>query len=108
MGPYRPVFQLLSLRRHIPTGHPSPSREAAARRVEESEVVAVADARHAAEETPAAEEAGLDVCCFRDAAEVGTVEADYEEGGASEEDGGYHGAWVGVVGPVGGVERIGP
>lgn len=75
-GPYRPVFQLVSLRRHLPTGHPSPSREAAPGRVEESEVVAVADARHAAEETPAAEEAGLDVGCFGDAPEIGSVEAD--------------------------------
>ena len=66
--------------RHLPTGHPLPSRESAAWRVEEAEVVPVPDARDATEETPSSEEAGLDVACFGDSAEVGAVEPDEDEG----------------------------
>ena len=76
--------------------------------MKQPKIVSVAHARDPTEETPFAPEGRLDERGLRDAAQVGAVEGVAAEAGGCEQDDGDDGAGIGVVGPVCGVEGVGP
>jgi hypothetical protein len=76
--------------------------------MEESEVVAIAYAGDSPEETSLSKKGRVDVTGIGDASEVSAVEVNHEQGGGGEQHGGDQVAGLGVVPPVGGIERVGP
>lgn len=75
-------------RRHLPPDHPPPPGRPPARRMKQMKIIRIADPRHLSEQTPLAEEAGADMGCAGDAAQVQAVDADAgQDGGCQEQRG---------------------
>ena len=99
--PTNPLLAIRILLRFANLPQPAPAQQAPAGRVEQAEIVAVADARHVAVQAAAAEEGGLEVVGAGDAAQVVFVEGVEGEGRGGGEDGEDYGLRAGVVAGVG-------
>lgn len=87
---HRLILQFLLLLRHAPPRQPTPARQTPSRRMKDAEIISIPHAGHASDKTPLAEEAGADVACGGNAAQVAAVEGVEGEACAGEDEGWDH------------------
>jgi len=105
---HRVVLQVCLLLGYFPSWKPTPSSESSTWRVEEVEVICIADSGHCSKQAPLPKESRPDVRSLGNAPQVRTVESNRDEYCSCEKECGDYRPGVCIVRPICGVEIICP